>query len=55
MCTVDLDINILFTPLPSHFARTKMIQTYEFALEHVGIDFHSAQVWLDYLDFLKSE
>jgi len=37
-----------------HF-REKMRQTYEFALEHVGIDFHSASIWLDYIHFLQSE
>jgi len=32
-----------------------MKQTYEFALEHVGIDYHSTTVWVDYINFLKAE
>ncbi len=31
-----------------------MRQTYEFALEHIGIDYHSTPLWLDYLTFLKT-
>ena len=38
-----------------YLLREKMQQTYEFALEHVGIDFHSSSVWLEYLDYLKSQ
>jgi cleavage stimulation factor subunit 3 len=32
-----------------------MKQAYDFALEHVGIDFHSTTLWADYIHFLKSE
>ena len=32
-----------------------MKQAYDFALEHVGIDFHSTALWTDYIQFLKSE
>ena len=32
-----------------------MKQAYDFALEHVGIDFHSSTIWADYIHFLKSE
>lgn len=35
--------------------REKLRQTYEFALDHVGIDFHSGSVWLDFLAFIKEE
>lgn len=27
---------------------------YEFTLEHVGIDFNSSQIWMDYINFLAS-
>ena len=37
------------------YLREKMRQTHEFALEHVGIDFHSSTIWLDYIHFLQSE
>ena len=32
-----------------------MKQAYDFAVEHVGIDFHSTTLWADYINFLKSE
>jgi cleavage stimulation factor subunit 3 len=32
-----------------------MKQAYDFAAEHVGIDFHSTTLWADYINFLKSE
>lgn len=32
-----------------------MKQAYDFAVEHVGIDFHSTTLWADYISFLKSE
>ena len=32
-----------------------MKQAYDFAAEHVGIDFHSTPLWTDYINFLKSE
>ncbi|CAI7991638.1 Cleavage stimulation factor subunit 3 [Geodia barretti] len=35
--------------------RVKMKQAYDFAVEHVGIDFHSTTLWADYINFLKSE
>ena len=35
--------------------REKLRQTYEFALDHVGIDFHSGSVWLDFIAFIKEE
>jgi cleavage stimulation factor subunit 3 len=35
--------------------RVKMKQAYDFAAEHVGIDFHSTTLWADYINFLKSE
>ena len=35
--------------------REKMRQTYEFAVDHVGIDFHSGSVWLEFITFLKEE
>lgn len=39
-----------------HFChREKMRQTYEFALDHVGIDFHSGSIWLEFIAFLKEE
>ncbi|EDO40717.1 predicted protein [Nematostella vectensis] len=34
--------------------REKMGQAYEFALDKIGLDFNSYQVWMDYLTFLKS-
>lgn len=34
--------------------RDKMQQAYEFALDKVGVDFNSYQIWLDYVNFLKS-
>lgn len=37
------------------YCRIKMKQAYDFALEHVGIDFHSTTLWADYVHFLKSE
>ncbi|XP_064401775.1 cleavage stimulation factor subunit 3-like [Halichondria panicea] len=39
--------------LPSY--REKLRQTYEFALDHVGIDYHSTSIWTDYITFLKNE
>jgi hypothetical protein len=36
-------------------SRVKMKQAYDFAAEHVGIDFHSTTLWADYINFLKSE
>ena len=41
--------------LPCGWHRVKMKQAYDFALEHVGIDFHSTAIWADYIHFLKSE
>lgn len=32
-----------------------MTKSYEFTLEHVGFDINSASVWLEYIDFLKSQ
>ncbi|XP_031552725.1 cleavage stimulation factor subunit 3-like [Actinia tenebrosa] len=34
--------------------REKMSQAYEFALDKIGLDFHSYQVWMDYIGFLKA-
>ncbi|KXJ23727.1 cleavage stimulation factor subunit 3 [Exaiptasia diaphana] len=34
--------------------REKMSQAYEFALDKIGLDFHSYQVWMDYISFLKA-
>ncbi|XP_073238338.1 cleavage stimulation factor subunit 3-like isoform X1 [Porites lutea] len=34
--------------------RDKMLQAYEFALDKVGLDFNSYQVWVDFVNFLKS-
>ncbi len=41
-------------PLRTH-TREKLRQTYEFALDHVGIDYHSTSIWTDYITFLKNE
>ena len=41
------------SPLPTF--REKMRQTYDFALEHVGIDYHATAIWQEYIQFLKSE
>lgn len=35
-------------------ARGTVIQAFEFAVNKVGIDVHSSELWNDYLDFLKS-
>lgn len=45
---------VYVTPIPPCY-RVKMKQAYDFALEHVGIDFHSTTLWTDYISFLKSE
>lgn len=45
----------LILALPYYIAREKLKQTYEFALDHVGIDFHSTSIWIDYISFLKKE
>ena len=37
------------------WCRDKMRQTYEFALEHIGMDYHSTPLWMDYITFLKLE
>ncbi|XP_074613166.1 cleavage stimulation factor subunit 3-like isoform X2 [Acropora palmata] len=34
--------------------RDKMLQAYEFALEKVGVDFNSYQIWIDFVNFLKT-
>lgn len=34
--------------------REKMIQAYEFAVDKVGIDYHSYQIWHEYIAFLKA-
>ncbi|CAI9734176.1 cleavage stimulation factor subunit 3-like [Octopus vulgaris] len=38
--------------LPSY--REKMAQAYDFALDKVGMDIMSYQIWVDYINFLKS-
>ncbi|PVD28191.1 hypothetical protein C0Q70_10777 [Pomacea canaliculata] len=38
--------------LPSY--REKMAQAYDFALEKIGMDIMSYQIWVDYINFLKS-
>ncbi|EPZ32164.1 Suf-domain-containing protein [Rozella allomycis CSF55] len=35
-------------------ARATMIKAYEFALSHVGVDIRASELWLDYINFLKS-
>ncbi|KJE88730.1 hypothetical protein, variant [Capsaspora owczarzaki ATCC 30864] len=35
--------------------REVMTQAYEFTLEHVGLDLNSTSIWLEYIDFLKSQ
>jgi cleavage stimulation factor subunit 3 len=34
--------------------REKMAQAYDFALEKIGMDIMSYQIWVDYVNFLKS-
>ena len=34
--------------------REKMAQAYDFALEKMGMDIQSYQIWADYINFLKS-
>ena len=34
--------------------REKMAQAYDFALEKIGMDIMSYQIWVDYINFLKS-
>lgn len=34
--------------------RETVRQAYEFALQHVGHDMESGQIWKDYVDFLKA-
>ena len=38
--------------LPSY--REKMAQAYDFALDKMGMDVHAHQIWVDYIEFLKS-
>ncbi|CAH1799459.1 unnamed protein product [Owenia fusiformis] len=38
--------------LPSY--REKMAQAYDFALDKIGMDIMSLQIWIDYINFLKS-
>ncbi|KAF2730446.1 Suf-domain-containing protein [Polyplosphaeria fusca] len=35
-------------------ARRTIMQVYEFTLDHVGIDYGAGQIWLDYIQFVKS-
>lgn len=35
--------------------RDKMRQTYEFALDHIGMDYHATPLWSEYISFLKTE
>ncbi|XP_019857540.1 PREDICTED: cleavage stimulation factor subunit 3 [Amphimedon queenslandica] len=39
--------------LPNY--REKLKNAYDFTLEHMGIDFYSTPIWMEYLDFLNSE
>ncbi len=48
-CTI-----IIIADVPLH-TREKLRQTYEFALDHVGIDYHSTSIWSEYIAFLKNE
>ena len=32
-----------------------MRQTYEFALEHIGMDYHATPLWSEYIGFMKAE
>lgn len=34
--------------------REKMAQAYDFALDKIGMDIMSYQIWVDYIRFLKS-
>ena len=34
-------------------ARQTISQAFEYALQHVGLDFHSTHIWQDYLNFVK--
>jgi cleavage stimulation factor subunit 3 len=36
-------------------AHETLCQAYEFALAHVGQDQDSGDIWMDYIQFLKSE
>jgi len=38
--------------LPTY--REKMAQAYDFALDKIGLDVMSYQIWADYIGFLKS-
>ncbi|MBE7180002.1 MAG: hypothetical protein INR71_02145 [Terriglobus roseus] len=35
-------------------ARQIVAQTFDFVLQHVGMDRNASQLWLDYIDFLKA-
>lgn len=50
---VMIDVSLLLLTCTCY--REKMRQTYEFALDHIGIDFHSGSVWLEFITFLKEE
>ena len=44
-----LNLTIIFI-----FCREKMAQAYDFALDKMGMDIMSYQIWMDYINFLKS-
>jgi len=36
-------------------ARDEICRGYEFALEHMGMDIESTQLWVDYLAYMKDQ
>lgn len=36
-------------------SREKLRNAYEFTLEHMGLDFHSSPIWMEYIEFLHQE
>ena len=41
-------------PFSASAHREKMAQAYDFALDKIGMDYHSFPVWHEYLSFLRA-
>lgn len=50
-CTCRISIRYI---LDINCFREKMAQAYDFALDKIGMDVMSYQIWVDYISFLKS-
>ena len=48
-CKDGILVNEIFSLI-----REKLIQAYEFALNHIGLDPCSGGIWLEYCSFVKS-